>query len=299
MRVITERISSAPGTAPAAVAMGRFDGLHMGHKAVIGQAAAYAKQHGLALSVFTFAGGTKEGKRLQTEPQKHALLAEMGVENCYEPDFESFRELSPQQFFTQMLLGEYNAKALFCGENFGFGAKRAGDTRVLKQLCEEHATQLFVVPMACHGDAPVSSSRIRAALAEGEIEEANAMLGRPYEVELPVRHGKQLGGRLGFPTINQSIPQELQAPAFGVYITKTFLNGEFWPSATGYGTRPTVDNGTPSCETFIPGYSGNLYGRAVRVQFYKQIDKPHRFDTLEQLAAAVKSWAAQATGYFG
>ena len=198
----------------------------------------------------------------------------------------------------QMLVGAFGAKRLFCGQDFSFGAGRAGNTALLAALAGAHGVVLEVVPMAEYAGAPISASRIRGALAAGEMERAAAMLGRPYAIDFPVEHGRQLGSRLGFPTINQLFPPGVQAPAFGVYITQAVVGGRAWPAATGYGTRPTVDGGAPTCETFIPGFEGDLYGRAVTVRFYKRIAETTRFEGPRQLAEAVQGWAAQALAYF-
>lgn len=299
MKIVTTAVPNTENTPPAAVAMGYFDGVHLGHQAVIAAACRYAKAHGLQPAVFTFEGGPKNGAgRLCSQAQKHRLLEELGVEVCYEPPFERFGGLEPQRFFNEMLLGEYHARALFCGEDFAFGARRAGDVALLRRLCEERGVALSVVPMALYQGQAVSSSRIRTCIAKGEMPEANAMLGRPYEVQLPVQHGRQLGRTLGFPTINQRFPPWVQAPALGVYVTTALLDGKAWPAATGFTTRPTVDGGEASCETFIPGFSGNLYDEMVPVRFYQKIDEPCKFENFEALAQAVQGWAKMALEYF-
>ncbi len=287
-----------PGTA---LALGYFDGVHIGHAQVVKAAADYAASHGLRLAVFTFlrSGGPKAEKKLvMSETQKQQALESLGVELCFEPDFESFCSLSPRAFFTDCILNQYRAKALFCGENYGFGAGRAGDTALLGTLCKEFGLSLSVLPLAVWKGAPVSSSRIRGTLAMGDMEDVEAMLGRPYEIEFPVRHGQGLGRTFGFPTINQIFPEEMQPPAFGVYITSTMLEGRWHPSATGYGNRPTVNGESPTCETFIPGFAGDLYGKELRVRFYKRLAGLQKFETPAALAEAVRGWAGQAQAYF-
>lgn len=295
MRIVRERCPRTEADTPSAVALGLFDGVHTGHRAVIRAVLA----GGLRPAVFTFPAGNKAGGLLLTPEQKHAQLAALGVDTCYEPPFESFKTLSPEDFFSQMLVGEYGAAALACGENFSFGAHRAGNTQGLRKMCAKAGVALTVVPMTEYKGEAVSSSRIRAALAAGQLEDVNAMLGRPYELDAPVDHGKKLGSTLGFPTINQRFAQGLQTPAQGVYATQTLVDGRAWPSVTGWGTRPTVDdNPIPSCETFIPGFEGDLYGRELAVRFYKKIDDIHRFASGQELAAAVRRWAGESAAYF-
>lgn len=287
-----------PGTA---LALGCFDGVHIGHQAVIKAAGQYAKQNGLRLAVFTFLPQAKPnaaGSALFTEQQKHKELEELGVEYCFQPPFESFHNLTPRQFFSDMLLGQYRAKALFCGHNFAFGAGRAGNTGLLQTFCSQSGVHLQLVETALYKGSPVSSSRIRRALANGSIPAVNAMLGRPYQITYPVQHGQQVGTKLGFPTINQIYPAGMQAPKDGVYITQTEINGRLWPSTTGYGSRPTLNGVGATCETFIPGFSGDLYGRQVTVRFFEYVSPMVKFASLEELAAAVQAWAKQAVDYF-
>lgn len=286
---------------PTALALGYFDGVHMGHRAVIGAAVQAARQQGLALAVFTFALGQKPGVAnalLQTEEQKRRVLAELGVEYCFSPLFSSFRGLSPEAFFEEVLLAGCHAKALFCGQDFAFGQNRAGNAALLGEMSRENGVQMQVVPMAEYKGEAISSSRIRAALAAGDIEDVNAMLGRPYEIAFPVVHGRHLGSSLGFPTINQVFPPALQPPKVGVYITKTLVDGKEWPSATGYGSRPTVEGKHTTCETFIPGFSGNLYGTSPQVRFYRYLAEVRKFETTQQLADGVQGWARDAIAYF-
>lgn len=299
-------VYSAPGSYDkqnkrTAVALGYFDGVHTGHRTVLERANAYAQQHGLTLAVFTFTipqGGGMKGRQLLSPEQKHEKLAEIGAEICFEPPFASFSALTPEQFFQEMLLGEFGAKALFCGDDFAFGAGRAGNTKTLKKMCAEAGIHLEVLPVVSWQGEEVSSTRIRKALENGDMAAANAMLGYPYEIDFPVQHGQQLGSTLGFPTINQIFPPERQAPAQGVYITQTEVDGRLWPSATGYGVRPTVNGSSPTCETFIPGYSGDLYERRIKVRFYKKIADTTKFASIQELTQAVHAWAKQAVEYF-
>lgn len=305
MQVIRDRQGYSEAERPTAVAMGFFDGVHLGHQAVIAAMVQHAQAHNLVPAVFTFslsAADTGVQKaaagRIMMDEQKHEALAALGVSVCFEPPFASFSALGPADFFNEMLRGNYHAAALFCGENFHFGNRRAGDTEQLRQLCAQSGVHLSVVPTTLWQGGPVSSSRIRAALQTGDIPAVNAMLGRPYEICFPVRHGRRLGRTLGFPTLNQMFPEDMQAPAHGVYITQTVVDGTVYPSATGFGPQPTVGGATPTCETFIPNFSGDLYGKYIRVRFFKQLSPIRRFESPEALADAVQGWARDALAYF-
>ena len=285
-----------------AVAMGYFDGLHIGHRAVIGAAVAWAQAHGAEPALFTFAlprGNTLKGRRLLATDDKHAAAAAMGVRHYVVPAFDEIREQSPEEFVRQMV-ETLGARALFCGENFTFGARAAGNPQRLKELCRPYGVQVMVVPMAQYGGQAVSSTRIRAALAQGDIPAANAMLGQPYAIHFPVRHGQGLGKKLGVPTINQVYPEGFQLPRYGIYITRARLDGVWYPAATGLGTRPTVnsDESIVTCETFIPGYAGDLYGAEPVLEFYEYLAPSTKFETLDQLKACIEDAAQKAQAYF-
>ena len=285
-----------------AVAMGYFDGLHIGHRAVIGAAVAWAQAHGAAPALFTFAlprGNTLKGRRLLATDDKHAAAAAMGVRHDVVPAFDEIREQSPEEFVRQMV-ETLGARALFCGENFTFGARAAGNPQRLKELCRPYGVQVMVVPMAQYGGQAVSSTRIRAAMAQGDIPAANAMLGQPYAIHFPVRHGQGLGKKLGVPTINQVYPEGFQLPRYGIYITRARLDGVWYPAATGLGTRPTVnsDESIVTCETFIPGYAGDMYGAEPVLEFYEYLAPSTKLETLDQLKACIEDAAQKAQAYF-
>ena len=285
-----------------AVAMGYFDGIHRGHRAVINGAVQWAKAHDAAPAVFTFrlpVENKMKGKRLLSTEDKHALIASLGVEYYLTPDFEEIRDLTPEQFVLG-IVRDCHARALFCGENFTFGAKAAGTPELLRQLCAPLGVEVVVVPMAQFEEKTVSSTRIRAALEGGDIPAANAMLGMPYAIRFAVQHGAGLGHTLGVPTINQLYPQGFQMPRRGIYITRTCIDGVWYPSATGLGSRPTVndDDTKVTCETFIPGFKGDLYGTDPVVEFHAYLSPSKKFDTLDELRACINNAAKRAQEYF-
>lgn len=286
-----------------AVALGFFDGVHLGHQAVIGAAAEYAAAHGLVPAVFTFGlpqGSALKGGRIFSNAEKHRRIAALGIEWYLAPAFEEFCSLSPGQFVSEVLLGLYNAKAVFCGQNFTFGKNKAGNLALLRRLCGAAGVTVRAVPTALHEGAPISSTRIRTALAGGDVPGAAAMLGQPYRIDFAVRRGHGLGHTLGFPTINQVFPEGFQMPRYGIYITRVGIGGAWYPGATGLGTRPTV-NATgegPTCETFIQNFSGDAYGENPLLEFHRYLCPSRRFDTLDELRACVQDAAAEARRYF-
>lgn len=291
-----DTLATIKSGASACVALGYFDGVHLGHRRVLARTVEAARQCGCTSAVFTFApplDRAVKGKTILTPGEKARRIAALGVEHYVRPPFEEFCTLSPEAFVHDVLAVRFGAKAVFCGDNFTFGSHKAGDVDTLRSLCAAAGISVEIVPMVQWGDAPVSSSRIRASLEAGDVKTASAMLGEPYCIDLPVRHGQRLGTTLGFPTINQIYPDWMLLPRQGVYVTQVLLDGVWRPSATGLGTRPTVSGTGVTCETFIPDFSGDIYGDTVPVRFCRFLWPTQRFDTLEELSAMV-SRAAQA-----
>ena len=287
----------------SAVALGFFDGVHIGHQSVIGAAVACARAEGLAAGVFTFRlplSHRLKGGRLQTGADKRRVMEDLGVQVYLEPPFEAVCDQSPEEFVDQILVGAFHARAVFCGDNFTFGKKAAGNVDTLRALCGPRGIRVVQVEMARWQGQSVSSTRIRAALEAGDLADANAMLGRPYRIDFPVRHGQGLGRTLGFPTINQVFPDGFIQPRYGIYITRVQVNGAWYPGATGLGTRPTVNltGKNPTCETFIPGFAGDLYGAAPALEFYEYLAPSRKFPSVEALRACVQDAAAKAAAYF-
>ena len=301
---ITDTLRPIAAPRGSAVALGYFDGVHLGHRAVIGAAVAAARRAGLTPAVFTFElaeGNTLKGGRLLSRSEKYRRMAELGAREILAPPFAAFCALTPEDFVEQVLVGCFAAKAVFCGDNFTFGARAAGDVERLRALCAPHGIAVTVVEMAQYGGRTVSSTRIRAALEEGRLDDANAMLGAPYAIDWTVRHGKGVGtSRLGTPTINQNYPAGTLQPCCGVYLTRIRLQDRWWPAATGISRRPTVDKaGAPvSCETYVPGFSGDVYGTNPTLEFHKYLCPIRKFDSLQALSDLITTAAARSCAYF-
>ena len=287
-------------TKNTAVAMGYFDGIHIGHQFLIEQMKNYAEKNGLDKAVFTFTKTVKlghKGKDILSIYQKVNIIKELGVDLFYSPDFLEFAALTPEQFVDDVLIKSMGAKALFCGESFCFGKNRAGNVTVLKELCANRGVEVFIVPTVELDGVTVSSTEIRAALTEGNIEKANRMLGRPYAIDFEVVHGKKLGRTLGTPTINQIYPNSMCTPKEGVYITVTEVNGERYASATGFGNRPTVNGDSLSCETTLADFSGDLYKKNIKVEFYSYLYPTQKFENVEQLKDMIENALGQSCEY--
>jgi len=273
-----------------AIALGAFDGLHVAHAAVLESAV----KPGLAPAVLLFdqhplrllRGAAPP--RLLADEDRDALLREKGLEILKIP-FEGVMHFGPRQFFEEILIGQLNAGALCCGYHYRFGRYGAGDPRLLRQLCGEAGITLTVVPLMAYRGEAVSSTRIREALAEGQIVDANKMLGRPFGYAFVVAEGARVGRTLGAPTINQEFPAGFAVPKHGVYASETCIEGQWRASVTNIGLRPTrVRPAEGDCppqvsETYIINFEGDLYGLRIPVRLLRFLREERVFGSVEEL----------------
>ncbi len=271
-----------PAGAPLAVALGSFDGLHRGHQAVIGQV---LNRPGQVPAVVTFDEnpsavlGGQSVPLLMTNEEKAHELEKMGVEVLYLLPFSHICHMQPERFF-ERLQKDLQAKTISCGFNFRFGDKGRGDTKLLTALCAGAQVQLKVMAAVEDGAQPVSSTRIRALVQQGNMREAGKLLGRPFGFCFPVEHGRQLGRTLGIPTINQALPKDFIRPPFGVYASMVTVDGRRYAGVTNIGVKPTVGSDHVLSETWILDYQGDLYGQSVPVELYDFLRPERRFDSL-------------------
>ncbi len=281
-----------------AVAIGIFDGVHIGHMAVIDSAVALKKE-GLVPAAFTFsiADSPKTGGMLISDELKREYLSKAGIERIESPDFSEFASMDGESFVRRRLIGEMNARAVCCGYDFRFGRGRACGTDELRDICARCGVRVYVAPEVTDSGLPVSSSRIREAIAAGDVSTANRLLGREYEFETQVSHGRRLAGRLGFPTINQKWPERFVTPRFGVYASRARIGGESYAAVTNIGVKPTVvENGGDGvlAESYIEGFSGDLYGCRVRVALVDFMRPERKFGSIDELKAQIMRDAAEA-----
>ena len=274
-----------PSGEPTAVALGVFDGLHLGHRRVIG-AALHAPE---TPAVFTFETDVlgKAGKGapvLLPREKKLALLGELGVRLCWSIPFSAIRDMEAEAFARDVPAGVCRAKRVCCGFNFHFGKNGAGTVQTPAQLGKRYGFTVSVTEPVTLAGGTVSSTRIRSLIADGEIEEANRLLGRPFSYDFPVVHGRQLGRTLGFPTVNQRIPENFILPRFGVYASLVDVGGEKYYGVTNVGVKPTVGSEGPVCETWMPDYRGReLYGETVSCELHGFVRDERRFPGLREL----------------
>lgn len=274
-------IHNAP---PASLALGAFDGLHLGHRAVLRA----ALDSGCSPQAFTFKRSPSGDPALITREDKAALMEGMGMERMYSMDFLALRDMEAESFARDVLIGRLHAQRLCCGEDFRFGRGAMGDVELLRKVCGERGAELVVVPPVLDGGEKVSSTRIRRAVADGDIPTANRLLGRPFGFALEVIHGNHIGTGLGTPTINQALPEDLVLPRFGVYAAWCHTDGGSFYGVCNVGVKPTVGSDRVLAETWMPDFKGDLYGRRVRVEFAGFIRPERKFGSLEELKAEIK-----------
>lgn len=271
------------------VTVGKFDGFHRGHRSLLAAVLKEAEQ-GLASCVISFSTPVDtERSMIYTKEEQRRLCESMGIDVLAEyPLDESLREMTAEQFVSEILCKKLQAKVIVAGEDFRFGKGRTGDVTLLQRLEEDYDYRTVCIPKVEEDTVRISSTGIRKLLAEGKISDANELLGRPYAVFGEVLHGKKLGRTLGFPTMNLIPPPEKLLPEYGVYVTKTKVDGQWFDGITNIGLRPTVDSDLRvSVETHLFDYSGDLYGKQVEVQFLKFLRPEQKFTDVEQLKCAM------------
>ena len=284
----------------AAVTIGTFDGVHLGHRSLIARATAAAQERGLQSVVVTWDRHPLMTLRPEVAPpllsspeRKMELLATTGVDRvAVIPFTDELSHWSPERFVEDVLVQGLSARAVFVGEGWRFGHKRAGDVDLLQKLGDEHGFEATAVDLASGDGGTVSSSRIREAVAHGDVDLAAALLGRPFDLDGEVVHGDDRGTDLGFPTANIELDPRLAHPARGVYAGRARVDDSWFAAATNVGVNPTF-GGDPEVtpvrvETFLLDFSGDLYGRVVRVEFHARLRDELRFTSVEDLIAQMQ-----------
>lgn len=280
--------NSGAAAEKTAVALGYFDGLHLGHVGVISAAMA---QPGLKPAVFTFNCDTTLPKFRGPEDiisfeNKCELMERLGVQYIYAPDFAEVCTLTDEEFVKKILIDRLNAGFACCGRNFRFGKGGSGTPERLAEIGAKYGMRAEVVQDVCLDGQIISSTRIREHIRKGEIEQANRLLGYELWYRLPVVKGNEIGRTISFPTINQIIPDTNIIPRYGVYKSYVEIDGKQYYGVTNIGVKPTVTrhDGTGAVmETHIIGYSGDLYGQNIAVALVRFIRPEVKFAGLDEL----------------
>lgn len=266
-----------------AVALGMFDGVHLGHQAVINS----ATKENLKSVAITFSSlPFKTGGWLMTKEQKEAELKKLGIDEVFFLDFCEVCDMYPEEFLSY-ISKLYPIKKICCGFNYRFGIRAGGDTAFLKEYCKKKGIEFEVLDMVEQNGQAVSSTYIRSLISNGKIKKATALLSRPFSFKAKVSRGDQRGRTIGFPTTNQVYPDDIVTPKFGVYKTKVLIDEKEYSGITNIGLRPTYRNDFVSAETFIKDYSDNCYGKEIEIFLLDFIRPEKKFDSIDDLKAAI------------
>lgn len=289
-----------------AIAIGKFDGIHKGHKELL-KCLSSAKEEGLRTAVFTFfpspsaffSGG--KIKELTTRKEKRALFEEMEIDYLVEYPFcKETAAMAPDRYVKEFLLDKMNGAFIAAGEDVGFGAGGKGDRRLLEKLSGECGFRLEIIDKLKYRDREISSTFVREEVIKGDMEKTRELLGEPYFVSGEVESGKKLGRRLGMPTANLYPPEDKLLPPNGVYFTKVNLKGKKYCGVTNIGSRPTVEDGNRiSVETFLLDFDEKIYGEWIKVELLHYKRPERRFENVEELKEAVRLNIKEAETYFG
>ena len=289
------------------IALGFFDGIHLGHGMLLKKALERAEELSLTPAVFTFDrhpsdlyGDTPVRLINSAEDRADLIHRIYGIDNVIFSHFdEAMMKMPWEDFICKMLYEECGARHLVCGQDFHFGYRGEGNPEKLQAKCKELGIRCDVIPLMEIDGIKVGSTYIRTLLAEGDMERATEFLGHPHCLSHVVEHGKHLGSSIGIPTINLTIPSHVLTPAFGVYASRVQIGDESYMGVTNVGVRPTVEcSDRVTVETFILDFSGDLYGKCLRVDFYKRLRAEKKFPSLDALKAQIAKDSDSTRSYF-
>lgn len=290
---------------PSCVAIGKFDGLHVGHQKLLGQVLA-AKEDGLAAVVFTFYpspyalfSGEKQ-EELTTRAEKRELFERMGIDVLWEfPMNRATAAMAPEVFIDQVLVGQLRAKIVAAGPDVSFGYKGAGDMELLKRYARIHDYEVAAIDKVCIGGMAVGSTQVRNEVRAGHMEQVQKLLGRPYTFRGTVCHGQKLGKKLDMPTVNL-LPEEGKLfPPFGVYYSQVLAGGTVYRGITNIGRKPTVsDAQAVGVETYLYDFEEEIYGSMIEVQLLSYKRPEQRFESVEALKEQLAKDRSDGDAYF-
>ena len=266
-----------------ALALGMFDGVHIGHKAVLdGAVKSEYKSVAVTFKELPF----KNGGSIMTAEAKEKKLLAYGLDEVKFFDFSEIKDLLPFEFL-DYICQKHNVAKICCGFNYRFGKCAMGDTDVLREYCDKNGIEFFECPEVIEDGRTVSSTLIKKLLLEGEVEHVAELLGEEFSFTSEVMSGDKRGRRLGFPTTNQKYPEDIAGVKHGVYQTVIEIDGKRYDSVTNIGFRPTFKTDFISAETFILNFSGDAYGKKAKVSLIKYLREEKKFSSAEELISAI------------
>ena len=284
-------------------ALGFFDGVHLGHQALLRACAAMAEEMGVDAAAVTFRNHPQSlfsnsiPPLITTLEDRTALLRRSGMAHVLALPVTEEVMSTPWRAFLEQLL-ESGARGFVCGDDFRFGCKGEGTAEKLKSFCQEKGIPCRILGEQTVDGIRISSTHIRTLLEAGETETANRFLGHPHILSGAVVPGRQLGRTIGIPTANLRIPDGVLTPGFGVYACRVRFDGREYMAVTNVGNRPTVNGHHVTVEPWILDFSGDLYGKTITLEFHKFLRPERKFDSLEELKAAIAENARQTREYF-
>ncbi len=290
-------------SAPVVAALGNFDGVHTGHRALLDRTVEMSRIHGAVPAVWTFSAPPfpERCRYLTTLSEKLTLFREAGIRYVMLYDFPAIRDMTPEAFVSEILISECGVVGCVCGFNYRFGRGGLGTPELLRSLMEPSGGFVSVEAPVLLDGTPVSSTRIRAYLEAGDVQKAALCLGRLYTVSGPVLHGKALGRTIGVPTLNQALLPGMQTAARGTYATYVVIDDTPCPAVTNIGIRPSIAENDPhtlNAETHIIDYKGWLYGKNITVCFRYRLRDERSFASLDALKAQIDADIRQSRDTF-
>jgi riboflavin kinase/FMN adenylyltransferase len=290
---------------PCAITIGNFDGVHVGHRQILGRVVAWAREEGWKSAVLTFdphpaklVAPARAPRLLTTMEERTRIIAEAGIDEILILPFtQEIAALGPEDFAREVLVDKLKARAVLVGANFHFGQRAAGDAAMLEELGDRYSFETEIIPPVVWRKRVISSSEIRRAIEAGDVSMACRMLGRPYALGGAVVPGEGRGSKQTVPTLNLDTRAEVM-PGNGVYVTRTHGNGREWPSITNIGFRPTFDGHSRTIETYLLASLDGAAPDWISVEFLRRVRDERKFENAEALKAQILRDVNRAQAYF-
>lgn len=287
---IYDNLSELKNLKGSVVTIGNFDGLHIGHQSLIDKSNEIARKKDLTSVLLTFRNHplnfimNKDLKKLMSLKRKYEVSKNFGIDKFVSIDFtEEICNLDPMNFVKKIIVEAFNGKEVVVGHDFRFGKARKGDIKLLREYSKEFEFNLHIIDPVIMDEKRISSTLIRELLDCGNVKKASKFLGRDYEIFGKVVHGKKLGRKLGYPTLNLEVDNEILIPKSGVYYTNAKINGKMYKSATNIGFNPTIEGDKFSIETFVLDFNEEIYDEQIYLYFKDRLRDEKKFNSLEEL----------------
>lgn len=290
---------------PTAITLGNFDGIHLGHRALINTVVEQAKKRNLISVVCSFIPHPKfifktenNFALILNHDEKLKRIEELNVDIFAEfPFSKEFADLDPEEFAQEYIYKNMNCRFIVVGSDYMFGKGRKGNTELLREIGKKYGAEVVGIDEITVDNEVVSSTRVRKLLRAGEMEKVNEILYKPYSITGVVHEGRKLGRSIGFPTANIIAESDRVFPPNGVYVTKVIIDGVFYNGVTNIGFNPTVNGNVKTVETHILDFNSDIYGKTIEVQFFKFTRPETKFKTIEELKEQISLDKSKAKDY--